>query len=169
MAVYTMDGTFLQPMPERLGESGRRLFMTIKTQLIRLAGQQVDNFLCMVNAVAIRASQLVLAVQTGALPGVCFGPGVASEAIAIHVTRGEFRKGSYLAPVTSIHMGLPGPVAGLATLVFPAFLGVCLENLMGVPSKLCGHFLVAGAAGRGTDILIRGRWSSFLRLLGSLS
>jgi len=98
----------------------------------------VDNFFCLVNAVAIRASQLVFAVQAGAFTSVRFGSGVASEAVAIHITRGEFRKGSYLATVTGIYMGLPWPVAGLATLVFPAFLGIRLENLMRVARELRG-------------------------------
>ena len=113
-------------MPERLGKSGLGFFMTADAELIGFSGQQVNDFLRLMNAVTIGTGQLVLAVQAHASAGVRLYPAVATQAALVDLSRGASRKRNDLGTISSVDVVFPRTVAGLAAKVFPSLLRIDL-------------------------------------------
>ena len=116
------------------------------------------------DAVTVRAGQLILSVQTRWTASVGFCLRMAGEAVLTDFPGRDLRKGEDLGTISRINVRLPGSVAGFATLVFPAPLITGFKDLMRVLRELLGKILVTGAASGGADIVVfRRRDSSFLR------
>jgi hypothetical protein len=72
--------------------------------------------------------------------------------------------GEDLGTISCIDVRLPGAVARLAALVFPAFFFASLKNLMRVVAELLGEILVTGTTrGRTDELVLLRRSSGFLR------
>lgn len=167
MAIHAPDGAFLQPVPKWLGESCLSLFVTTDTELVRSPSQQVQRLFRLMDAVAVRASELILAVQTRSAAGMGFRLRVTRQAALVDVFGRGFRESRNLGPVSCIHMSLSRPVARLAALVLPALFRMGLQDLVRVLGEFPGQILVAGSArGRGDILVFRSRGRSLLRVAG---
>ena len=81
VAIDAMDRTFLQAMPEGLGEGRLHFFMTGDAKRIGFLCQQVERLFRLMDAVTLGASQLILSVQTRGAAGVGFCLRMAGEAL----------------------------------------------------------------------------------------
>ena len=151
VAVDAVDRTFQQAMPEGLGEGSLRFFMTADAKLIGFLCQQVQRLFRLMDAVTVRAGQLVLSVQTRRAARVGFRLGMAAQTVLTHFFGGDFRKGKDFGSISRVDVRLPGTVAGLAALVFPSFLFTGFKDLMRVPAELLGEILVTGTTRSRTD------------------
>jgi hypothetical protein len=151
-------------MPERLGESRLRFFVTADAKLIRLFSQQMQRLFRLMDAVTIRASQLILPVQTRPTASVAFSLGMTGQAVLADLFGRTLAIGEDLGTISCIDVRLPGAVARLAALVFPAFFFASLKNLMRVVAELLGEILVTGTTrGRTDELVLLRRSSGFLR------
>lgn len=144
VAVDAMDRAFLQAMPERLGESRLRFFMTADAERIGFLCQQVERLFRLVNAVTVRTGQLILPVQACWATSVGFRLRMAGEAVLTDFPGRDLRKSDDLGTISCINVRLPGPVAGLAALVFPAFFFARFQDLMRVVAEFLSEILVTG-------------------------
>jgi len=164
VAVDAMNRTFLQTMPEGLGESRLRFFVTADAKRIGFLCQQVERLFRLMDAVTLGAGQLILSVQTRWPASVGFCLRMAGQAGFADLSGRNLRKGNDLGTISCIDVRLTRPVTGLAALVFPAPLLTGFKDLMRVLRELLGKILVTGAASGGADIVVfRRRGSSFLR------
>ena len=141
-----MDRAFLQAMPEGLGERRLRFFMTADAKLIGFLCQEVQRLFRLMDAVTVRAGQLVLSVQARWTASVGFCLGMAGQAGFADLSGRNLRKGNDLGTISRIDVRLPRAVARLAALVLPAFFFAGLKNLMRVVAELLGEILVTGTA-----------------------
>ena len=154
VAIDAMDRTFLQAMPERLGESRLRFFVTADAERIGFLCQQVQRLFRLVNAVTVRTRQLILPVQACWAASVGFCLGMAGQAVLADFPGRDLRKDEDLGAISCINVCLPGSVAGLAALVFPAFFFARLQDLMWVVAELLSEILVTGTTRGRTDVLV---------------
>ena len=146
VAVDTMDGAFLQSMPKRLGKSPLRLLVTVDAKLIRFSRQQMQRLFRLMDAMTIRTSQLVLSVQARPVTRMTLCLRVTFQAALTDLAGRNFAVGKNLGTISCIDVRLPGPVTGLAALVFPALLLACFQNLMRVVAEFLGEVLMASTA-----------------------
>ena len=135
MTVDAMDRAFLQAMPEGLAESRLRFLVTADAERIGFLCQQVQRLFRLVNAVTVCARQLILPVQACWATSVGFCPPMAGETLLTDFPGRDLRKDEELGAISCIDVRLPGPVAGFAALVFPAFFFAGLKNLMRVVAE----------------------------------
>ena len=147
VAVNAVDRALLQAMPEGLGKGRLRFFMTRHAQLIGFLCKQVERLFRLMDAVTLGAGQLILSVQTCGTASVGFRLRMAGEAVLTDFPGRDLRKSDDLGTISCIDVRLPGSVARLAALVFPAFLLTGLKNLMGVAGERPGEILVTGTTG----------------------
>ena len=159
VAIDAMDCAFLQAMPEGLGESRLRFFVTADAERIRFLCQRVQRFFWLVNAVTVRARQLILPVQACWATGVGFCLRMAGQAVLTDFPGRDLRKDENLGTISGIDVRLPGSVAGLAALVFPAFFFARFQDLMRVVAEFLSQILVTGTASGRTDVLVFRRGS----------
>src|SRR5262245_37045935 len=107
-------------MPIGLGKRALNLFVTTETEQVGLVHQQMEPFLGCVNAMAIRAGNLIPSVQAigTARMGLC--PSVAGKTFPVHFFDGQALEGKDLRSITCIDVGFPRSMARFTTLVFPA-------------------------------------------------
>ena len=154
VAVDAMDRAFLQAMPERLGESRLRFFVTADAERIGFLCQQVQRLFRLVNAVTVRTGQLIFPVQACWATSVGFCLRMAGQAVLTDFPGRDLRKDEDLGAISCIDVCLPRAVARLAALVFPAFFFAGLKNLMRVVAEFLSKILVAGTTRGRTDVLV---------------
>ena len=125
-------------MPEGLGERRLRFFVTADPERIGFLCQQVQRLFRLMNAVTVRTGQLILPVQACWAASVGFCLRMAGEAVLTDFPGRDLRKSDDLGTISGINVRLPGPVAGLATLVFPTFFFTGLKNLVRIVAELFG-------------------------------
>src|SRR5688500_9106690 len=116
-------------MPEGLGKSRLRFFVTADAERIGFLCQQVERLFRLVNAVTVCTGQLIFPVQACWATSLGFCLGMAGQAILADLSGRNLRKSNDLGTISGINVCLPGSVARLAALVFPAFLLARLKNL----------------------------------------
>ena len=107
VAVDAMDRTFLQAMPERLGESRLRFFVTADAERIGFLCQQVQRLFRLVNAVTVRTGQLILPVQACWAASVGFCLRMAGQAVLTDFPGRDLRKDEDLGAISCIDVRLP--------------------------------------------------------------
>jgi hypothetical protein len=156
VAVNATDCSFVKLMPIGLGKSTLNFLVTTETEQVGLVRQQMQRLLGCVNAMAIRAGNLIPSVQ--AVRTACMGlrPSVAGKTLPVHFFDGQAFEGKDLRSITRIDVGFTRSMARLTTLVFPAFGTAGLEHLVGILSERLGQVFVAGGTGGGSHVLVLG-------------
>lgn len=109
------------------------------------------------NAVAVRASNLILTMQAVSPARMRLCAGVASETFSVHLFYGQTPKGKDLCSIAGVHVGFTRSVARFATLILPAFGTASFQNLVRILGEGIGQVFVARGAGRRSHIMIPGR------------